>query len=529
MAGAADIRGAVTTGTYRLVRPLGRQGGRVHEARHDRLAGRFAVKLFGEVEPRAFQRNAQLAAALHHPGIVEVIDYSAMQGQAFVVMEYIDGRALPSIIADSGLLPAERVGRIIESVAVGLQAAHRQGLAHGHLEPERIFVLPPGPDGERTKIVGFGLNDDVSAAPELTELTPYTAPEQLSGPSDARSDQFALAAIAYEMLTGVPPFDDSTERQEPPTIRDYAPEVNVIVDDVIRRGLSPDPDARWHDVHAFATRLREATDGGALEEKTRLAPLPLTVRPSLTPTPVDGPALPVLASVEVDLRTPPPNRWPPVLTTARLPAAAPALTNGRGRSPGASTSGIGDVVLLAPSGLPPPSRGPTGSWPIRPTPTFSFNDLPDDPSSLLPQGRRRAAGGGGSFRLVLLMVVAGLGGYFTVKYRAWQDVGPLLERATATARSLRALSPWALPDDTPPPPQAPAGTNTTPRAAAVALPSPTPMRPEVVPIEPPVPEIAPRPPTTTLPRPHHHRSPLKPLSAEAAEEEALLANPSPRH
>jgi serine/threonine protein kinase len=523
MRGAADIAGVVTAGEYRLVRPLGRQGGRVHEARHDRLMGRFAVKLFGDVEPRAFQRSAQLAAGLRHPGIVQVIDYSATQGQAFVVMEYVDGRALSTIIGESGLLPADRVARLIESVAVGLQAAHRQGLAHGHLEPERIFVLPPGPGGEQTKIVGFGLHEDVSAAPELTELTPYTAPEQLSGDADPRSDQFALAAIAYEMLTGVPPFDDSTERQEPPSIRDYAPEVNVIVDDVIRRGLSPDPDARWHDVHAFATRLREATDGSALEEKTRLAPLPLTVtRPSMTPTPVEGPALPVVASIDVDLRTPPPERWPPVLT-AKLQAPAPASSRGLGLR--ASTPGVGNVVLPAPSRLPRPSRGPTGSWPISPTPTFSFMDLPDDPSSLMPAASRRSAKGGGSFRLVLLMMVAGLGGYFIVKYQAWQDVEPLMERATATARSLRALTPWASPDDKLPPAQATApATTAAPSAAAIALPTPAPMHPEVVLIEPPRAQIAPRPAVTPH-RSNHHRR-LKPLSAEAAAEEELLAGPS---
>ena len=77
--------------------------------------------------------------------------------------------------------------------------------------------------------VPVSAGDEISGIPDLTELTPYTAPEQVGAEAEPASDQFALGAIAYEMLTGVPPFDDSTERQEPPSIRDYAPDVNVIV------------------------------------------------------------------------------------------------------------------------------------------------------------------------------------------------------------------------------------------------------------------------------------------------------------
>src|SRR5215831_10183432 len=107
MAVPAEIPGALMAGTYRLVRPLSGESGRVYEARHDRLGGRLVVKLFDDADPVAFQTNARLASALRHPGIAQVLDYGApadpAQGRAFVVMEHIDGRQLSAIIAEAGL------------------------------------------------------------------------------------------------------------------------------------------------------------------------------------------------------------------------------------------------------------------------------------------------------------------------------------------------------------------------------------------------------------------------------------------
>src|SRR4051794_2809100 len=288
-----EIPGAVSAGSYRLVRLLGGAGGRVYEARHDRRSGRFAVKLFEDADPGAFQRGAQHVLALRHPGIVPVIDYGAdvLNAQGALVMELCDGPSVAALVRDSGLLPAERVGRIVEGAASALGAVHGRGGVHGELSPDRILVARTQ-RGEAARLLGFGLGEEVSAEPMLTEVTPYTAPEQLAADPTAESDQFALAAIAYEMLTGVPPFDDSTAREQPPSIRDFAPEVNVIVDDVIRRALAPEPENRWSDIETFAQRLREAADG-AHEEKTRIAPMPTPGHQSLTPTP--------------GMETPPPN------------------------------------------------------------------------------------------------------------------------------------------------------------------------------------------------------------------------------
>jgi serine/threonine protein kinase len=571
MMAAGELSGTMTTGSYRLVRALENAGGdtRVHEARHDRLSGRFVVKLLGEVEPRAFQRGIQQASALRHPGIVKIVDYGEGAEGAFVVMEYVEGRSLASIIEAQGALAPDAVARLVDSIALGLQAAHRQGLAHGHLSPARIFVLAPGagrpdltPGAERTKIFGFGMGDELTPGPLITEVTPYTAPEQLSHEASPLADQFALAAIAYELLTGVPPEGDAAARRAPRSIREYDPTINVIVDDVVQRALSFDPGARWADVYTFSKRLREVTvsaPGAALEEKTRLAPLPLTVNRAATALPPFD--FPVIASVDVDLRTPAPKRL-------ELPLQGEISMNPRPSRPSNPSRGsmpgpVGHPVHSPlPRNLPsqypgqvPTPRSVTGAhYSIRPTPTFSFTDEPSPASLYKP--RRRSSGGG--LGLAFLVIVAGLGGYYAVQTRAWQDPAQLVVRAKDLARRVRALVSPAAPEPVAPAtpsaaaPTAPAAeatarepngaaptlaapTPASPRAAVPASPTavaPTPssppaMHPDVVQIAP-----APQPVATRHPpkaavhhasHAHHSRPAPSSVFDEAAAEEALLA------
>jgi serine/threonine protein kinase len=573
MTGAAEFSGTITSGSYRLVRAVEGGRGRVHEARHDRIAGRFAVKLFGDVDARAFQRGAQQASALRHPGVAQVVDYGAVPGQAFVVMEWADGRSLASILAESGALPPDAVARLVDSIALGLQAAHRQGLSHGHLGPDRVLVLgPPGgggaddetPGAEHTKILGFGLGPAGALEPgaAITEVTAFTAPEQQTSDASPLSDQFALAAIAYALLTGFAPDGDAARRRAPRSLREYDPTINVVIDEVVRRALSFDPHARWPDVYSFATRLREAVDSeGALEERTRLAPLPLTVtKTGDDPTRIELP--PVIASVDVDLRTPAPARRElPVIATSRGAdtsravarrnasrgvASRGALANGDGLAvydagaaerprtelPLTQLPVQGDLSMNQPpirphsypgSGHLPPEMAPRqtrGQAPphygIRPTPTFSFTDDPA-PGPLYKPRRRRSGGGLG---LALVVLAAGAGGYFSVQSRVWQEAEPLVARAKVLLRSLRTLAPGASPEPAAPvaapsapavapaataaaaPASAPPAAAPTPVAAAPSAvpPAAAPVRPEVVPIAP-APVVA-----KAAPKPAHHAS-----------------------
>jgi serine/threonine-protein kinase len=517
MLGAGELSRTQTVGSYRLVRALDGDG-RVHEARHERRGGRFALKLLGDVDKQAFARAAHQASALRHPGIVQVVDSGTAAGRAFVVMEWVEGRSLAALLADEGALDAERVARLVDSVALGLQAAHRQGLAHGHLDPTRIFVLPSGGDGdetpgaERTKILGFGLGDDLAPGPPITEETPYMAPELLAGEAQPLADQFALAAIVYELLTGVPPSTDGDARRPPPSIREYVPSLNVIVDDVVRRALSTDPGARWADVYTFSKRLREAIDAEGeleLEEKTRLAPLPLTITrgaavPALasvqTSVSFD---FPVVASVDVDLRTPPPLRSEspisptsggPLMTQTPPPFSGPQRGQSAGHAPDPFANPAPNqfapanpfpnqfqttkqFARPAATRLPAPAR----PYAIQPTPTFSFTDEPVAGPLWKPPGKRR----GGGLGLLVVIVAAGLGGYFGVQTHVWQDVEPLIARGKQLLSSLKTLAPSASRDLSP---AAPAANGETVSATAPTAngtpPATPPVHPEVVQIEP---------------------------------------------
>jgi hypothetical protein len=243
---------------------------------------------------------------------------------------------------------------------------------------------------------------------------------------------------------------------------------------------------------------------GASDEATRVGPIPLTVKRPSANTPVEF-DLPVVASVDVDLRTPAPLPFPITIAASNKPAPS-----GRLSSTGA----------FAMQPRPPSPHRPQ----IRPTPTFSFTDEPQPAWSHQPQ-QRRGRSGSGLFAIGVLMAVAGVGGYMAVKYRAWQELEPLVQRAKDLGQSFRTLAPSASPEPT----RAATGASPAPNVAPVA----PPLRPTVVPIEPARPATPASAAAPSASEKAKRRSPAKrsrraaqPLSAEAAAEEALLAAPS---
>jgi serine/threonine-protein kinase len=292
----------VLGGTYRIVRRIGKGGmGEVYEARHARLAGRYAVKiLHADVRkhPAAvarFQREAQITSALRHPGIVQVIDFNtAPNGLPFLVMELLDGTDLGRVIACDGPLPAARVADITTQLASALTAAHRKGVVHRDLKPQNVFVLPPdGDEPERVKILDFGVSKIRSVTMKITGAsavigTPqYMAPEQAEGRADAvnaAADQFSLAAIVYEMLAGKPPFaGDSLAaiayrivHESPAPLTSFRPDLPNEVQHVVARGLSKNSDERFGSASDFAIALRLSIErrarSGAEDAKTIVSP-----------------------------------------------------------------------------------------------------------------------------------------------------------------------------------------------------------------------------------------------------------------
>jgi tRNA A-37 threonylcarbamoyl transferase component Bud32 len=279
----------IVSDTYRIVRKVGSGGmGEIYEATHRRLAGRYAIKLLRSelaATPDAlarFQREANVTSALRHPNIVQVVDFSTLPGGApFMVMEFLDGLELAEVMKRSGPLPLSRVVSEVKQIASGLTAAHENGVVHRDLKPQNIFVLEVvGHEQELLKIVDFGISKVKDLAAKITDTSTvlgtvhYMSPEQARGrvdEIDARTDQFALAAIVYEMLTGQEAFTgDSVSsllyqivHEEPAgLVGDTKSSIPPAVAAVLRRGLAKDKERRFATVMTFSRALEEAAAAG---------------------------------------------------------------------------------------------------------------------------------------------------------------------------------------------------------------------------------------------------------------------------
>jgi tRNA A-37 threonylcarbamoyl transferase component Bud32 len=208
--------GTVLNGTYRVEKLLGRGGmGRVYEASHARLPRRFAVKVLNEdassdkTAVARFRREAEICSGLGHPNIVEVFDFNETpDGQPYIVMELLEGEPLVSFIRRSAPLTLDQLLPICRPVAGALDAVHEKGIVHRDLKPQNIFLSRRGKSAT-PKVLDFGISKiagsvDLNTRSLTTMGTPaYMSPEQAQGKSntvDGRADQFALAAIVYEML-----------------------------------------------------------------------------------------------------------------------------------------------------------------------------------------------------------------------------------------------------------------------------------------------------------------------------------------
>jgi serine/threonine-protein kinase len=209
---------------YRLGRPLGTGGmGVVYEATDRDLGRRVAVKLLREDvvlqegASERFRREARVLAAFSHPNVVTIHDFGvSVAGRAFLVMEFLEGPTLRGVLRQEGSLATARALEILGGIAAAVEAAHRRHIVHRDLKPENV-ILAHGEEGEVPKVLDFGLarllqEGNVSQFDTATRGvagTPrYMAPEQMTGGSvDPSWDRWALAVIAYEILTGEYPFD----------------------------------------------------------------------------------------------------------------------------------------------------------------------------------------------------------------------------------------------------------------------------------------------------------------------------------
>ena len=307
---------------YEIHKRIGRGGmADVFLARDLLLDRQVAVKvLFPEfaIDPNfveRFRREAQAAANLSHPNIVNVYDWGKYSGTYFITMEYVQGRTLAEILRTNRQLTAKQAAEIASEVAAALGFAHEAGLAHRDIKPANILI---GSNGQ-VKVADFGIARAMNAPTEsnLTQAgavmgtASYFSPEQAQGAQpDPRSDLYSLGIVMYEMVAGRPPFTgENPVSIAYKQVHDPPQPLNQIVADIprpfeaiIAKLLAKDPKLRYPSAHALRDDLRRFRNGEQVQAlvsavagsqaRTAVAPVtapPTTVTASSAPTRVVGP------------------------------------------------------------------------------------------------------------------------------------------------------------------------------------------------------------------------------------------------
>jgi len=283
-----DVVGSILDGRYRIVELIGEGGmGRVYLAEHVEIGKRVAVKVLHQVYSRMpdlverFRREARAASKIGHPHIVDVTDSGrTADGSVYFVMEYLEGVELANVIDREGALDINRALRIVTQICRALSAAHQVGIIHRDLKPENVYLTVREGSSDFVKVLDFGIAKSTEAEeardkrlthPGMAMGTPeYMAPEQAAGkPADQRCDVYAVGAILYEMLTGVPPYSGdnfmeiltkkATVDPEPPqTLRAEIPD---IVNDLVMQAMARSADDRPPSMEALEYELTKCLSG----------------------------------------------------------------------------------------------------------------------------------------------------------------------------------------------------------------------------------------------------------------------------
>ncbi|WP_267888387.1 serine/threonine-protein kinase [Nocardia yamanashiensis] len=269
---------------YVIERELGRGGmGAVYLARHPRLPRWIALKLLnaefhGDSETHArFEREADLAARLNHPGIVTVYDRGVENGRLWIAMQYVDGVEAESVPVEE--LPPARAVEIVTATAEALDYAHRVGVLHRDVKPANILLARETREQQPgVLLTDFGIarlqedNAQLTDSGAVMATLSYASPEQLSNqPVDSRSDQYALACTLFRLLTGSMPFPATDPGaivkahlyDSPLPIASLRPGLPVGLDPVLARGLAKKPDERYRTCAEFAAAAWRAMEAAA--------------------------------------------------------------------------------------------------------------------------------------------------------------------------------------------------------------------------------------------------------------------------
>jgi hypothetical protein len=281
---STDLIGSIVADRYHITQRLGAGGmGRVYLAQHVKMGRPCAIKVLhpamaGDADAIGrFNREAANASRIDHPNVAAIYDFGETQdGLLYLAMQYIEGETLTQLMRRSGALTPLRASDITRQAAEGLHAAHAIGIVHRDLKPDNIMVSTDADGLDSVKVVDFGIakaTDEVAQGVTRTGIvvgTPeYMSPEQLAGePVDGRSDQYSLAMVAFNMLTGELPFPAASTgtmvvmrlTERPRTLAAVRPEVAwpAEMEAAMARALDREPVRRYATTRDFANAFHAA-------------------------------------------------------------------------------------------------------------------------------------------------------------------------------------------------------------------------------------------------------------------------------
>lgn len=271
------IKGQKINERYQIIRTIGEGGMADVYLAHDTILDRnVAVKILrgdladDEKFVRKFQREAISASSLSHPNIVEMYDVGEDNGKYFIVMEYIDGKTLKSLIKKRGSLIVPEVIDIMLQLTSAIACAHDSYIIHRDIKPQNVMILDDG----RVKITDFG----IAIATNATELTQtnsimgsvhYLPPEQANGSgATIKSDIYSLGILMYELLTGKVPFKGESAveialkqmKEKIPSVRKFNPDIPQSIENIIIKATAKNPKNRYDSVSEMYEDLRTALE-----------------------------------------------------------------------------------------------------------------------------------------------------------------------------------------------------------------------------------------------------------------------------
>ncbi|WP_066905151.1 serine/threonine-protein kinase [Millisia brevis] len=298
---------------YTIETLIGQGGmGRIYRARHPRLPRAVALKMLTPTHTAdptfvtRFEREADHAARVEHPNVVTVYDRGFDDGHPWISMQFISGSDAAATVIAEGPLAVDRAVYIVSEIARGLDHAHSLGVLHRDVKPANIMLSPTPQGPERVLLTDFGIAKAVAEETGLTETgtiissLPFAAPEVLYGRTlDGRTDQYALAATLFALLSGAPPFPGPNQAEivaghlsgRVPALAQRRRDVSPALDAVIERGMAKESTDRFPSCADFAAAARAALRpvGPALRPTEIAPPYPPPGFPPQGPGAPSGP------------------------------------------------------------------------------------------------------------------------------------------------------------------------------------------------------------------------------------------------